>query len=347
MLAAVRYVARRDRAPGQPVRSVGGSSRRSDVPVRHANAANPRSNRGLRRDLILAMWIIGSLHACKDRPPACIPGVSASCPCASGPAGAQVCQSDGTFGTCVCQAAVQLASPVIPPPTPSPSPPAPQVDVPSVIATLNAGVNDAHRATQRRLEQGETFGGSEGVPCVEAIRNVRRRAVGDVSRSLPDAVAALQSSDISTACGPLRVLRGALASVVPVEGSRGGHDARQRAEGLRGVSVLSTPGFAGRIGCPSMEGDVKTHFADPPGHAVLASGVHLRSRHAGPGDRSPDRTVPVEVAGDSSRRSVLRDSVVDHHSLDFKAVSFSRKCGNHPSIRASKCHGFIRFSGGA
>ena len=40
------------------------------------------------------------------------------------------------------------------------------------------------------------------------------------------------------------------ASVVPVEGSRGGHDARQRAEGLRGVSVLSTPGFAGRIGCP-------------------------------------------------------------------------------------------------
>jgi len=73
-----------------------------------------------------------------------------------------------------------------------------------------------------------------------------------------------------------------------------------------------------------MEGDVKTHFTQPPGQLVLASGVHLQSRHAGPGDRSPDRTVALEEAGDSSRRSVLLDSVVNHHSLDIEAVLFSR-----------------------
>src|SRR5262245_22380871 len=32
----------------------------------------------------------------------CIPGASLSCTCSSGVSGAQICKSDGTLGSCVC-----------------------------------------------------------------------------------------------------------------------------------------------------------------------------------------------------------------------------------------------------
>jgi hypothetical protein len=96
-----------------------------------------------------------------------------------------------------------------------------------------------------------------------------------------------------------------------------------------------------------MEGDIETHATQPPGQVVLASCVRPQSRHAGPGDGSPDLTVALEAAGDGSRRSVVLDSVVDHHSLDTEAVLLSRISGNHLSIRASMYHGFTRLSGGS
>lgn len=167
--------------------------------------------------LLLTLWIAGAPLACKDQPPQCIPGASAPCACAVGPAGAQVCQADGTFGRCQCTAAVPvapLAAAAVPTPpvapTPPPTPPAPQVDVPSVISRLNTGINGAHRATQQRMDQGETFGGSEGTPCVESIRDERRRAVARIERALPEGITALDSSDPSAACAPLRALRGAV-----------------------------------------------------------------------------------------------------------------------------------------
>jgi hypothetical protein len=43
--------------------------------------------------------------------PGCIPGMSASCACTSGRMGAQVCQSDRTYGACVCMELMDVTPP--------------------------------------------------------------------------------------------------------------------------------------------------------------------------------------------------------------------------------------------
>ena len=159
--------------------------------------------------ILLTLWIVGAPLACKDQPPQCIPGASAPCACAVGSGGAQVCQANGTFGRCACTAVV-LVAPAAAVPAAPPVPAAPRIDVPAVISRLYAGIIDAHRATQQRMAEGEVFGGSEGTPCVESIRDERRRAVALVERALPEGITALESSDPSVACPPLRVLRGAV-----------------------------------------------------------------------------------------------------------------------------------------
>jgi hypothetical protein len=44
---------------------------------------------------------------------ACVPGQSVRCACTTGDTGAQVCTSDGTYGSCVCEANVSPPPPVI------------------------------------------------------------------------------------------------------------------------------------------------------------------------------------------------------------------------------------------
>lgn len=61
------------------------------------------------------------------------------------------------------------------------------------------------------MDQGETFGGSEGIPCVEAIRDARRRAIARVEGALTEGVASLDAADPSAACAPLRALQSAVA----------------------------------------------------------------------------------------------------------------------------------------
>jgi hypothetical protein len=45
----------------------------------------------------------GSVGTGGSTRPACVPGQSVSCACASGLTGAQVCRSDGTYAACVCE----------------------------------------------------------------------------------------------------------------------------------------------------------------------------------------------------------------------------------------------------
>lgn len=97
----------------------------------------------------------------------------------------------------------------------------------------------------------------------------------------------------------------------------------------------------------SMEGGVKTHFTGSRRHAVLASCGSLSSR------RTASRV--DRARGLASSRVLLRQGsvrapdefVVGHGSRDGPAWLFSGECGNHASIMASMCHGFVRLSGGA
>lgn len=61
----------------------------------------------MKRQLAVAvgLWAAAFLASCgnDNTPPACTPGESAQCFCADG-TGAQVCQSDGTYGECECGA---------------------------------------------------------------------------------------------------------------------------------------------------------------------------------------------------------------------------------------------------
>lgn len=163
---------------------------------------------------LLALGLFGA-SACKQAPSGCVPGASASCACPDGRAGAQECKDDRTFGPCRCVAPppVPVAQPSPLTPTPTPTPADSAIDIAAVSARLREGVADAHRQTERRMDEGETFGGSEGVPCVEAIRDGRRAAVDAVERALREGVTALASSDATTACGPRRALREALTTL--------------------------------------------------------------------------------------------------------------------------------------
>lgn len=162
--------------------------------------------------MFLAMGMFGG-SACKQSPAGCVPGASASCACPDGRAGAQECRPDRTFGPCRCVAPmpVTTAQPAVPTPTPTAT--TPTIDVAAVAARLREGVADAHRQTERRMDEGETFGGSEGVPCVEAIRDGRRQAVDAIERALREGAVALDASEATAACGPRRALREAMATL--------------------------------------------------------------------------------------------------------------------------------------
>jgi hypothetical protein len=60
--------------------------------------------------LALAVVLLLGVGCDRNRPATCVSGASSPCTCATGLAGAQLCQSDGTFGACMCA----------PPPAPTP-----------------------------------------------------------------------------------------------------------------------------------------------------------------------------------------------------------------------------------
>jgi hypothetical protein len=82
--------------------------------------------------------------------------------------------------------------------------------------------------------------------------------------------------------------------------------------------------------------------------SIRTSGVRFQSRQCGAGctDLS-DNVVFGEGADGDAWRSFLRVSLSVRNPFDLEAVLFSRKSGNHPAIRASWGHGFVRLSGGA
>jgi hypothetical protein len=99
---------------------------------------------------------------------------------------------------------------------------------------------------------------------------------------------------------------------------------------------------------PAMGGEVKKHLALATEAVIRTSGVCFQFRECGAGctDLS-DRVVFGEEAAGDAWRSFLRVPLFVRNPLDLEAVLFSRKSGNHPAIRASCGHGFVRLSGGA
>jgi hypothetical protein len=106
---------------------------------------------------------------------------------------------------------VAPVAPVAPPLVTAPAPSAAH-DPAQFNAALEAAISAAHAQTQRRMDEGETFGGSEGVPCVDAIVTARRAAAGAVERALRAGLAApADASGAAVACQASRELTAAFA----------------------------------------------------------------------------------------------------------------------------------------
>ena len=101
------------------------------------------------------------------------------------------------------------------------------------------------------------------------------------------------------------------------------------------------------VALPAMEGEVKAHTSPAPEMALI-SGVRSQSRHLGPGHMHHTHVDCDGAACADVWPLVLRSSCLVRNPAVFEAALFSRKkCGNHPAIGASECHGFVRFSRGA
>jgi hypothetical protein len=123
-------------------------------------------------------------------------------------------------------------------------------------------------------------------------------------------------------------------------GPQGGSGATSRSRtvshnpGLRCLSE-SEP-HPDRFGFPSMGGNVKAQVSRAPAIMVLISGVRVTVRRVGTGQLCVIRDGVVRPVRGASRCSQSSDG------FGIEAASFSSKGGNHPSIRASESHCFVR-----